>query len=138
MRTNESVRAEAVEHFNWRIEYARRRPESPTKELEEQELGLAIVDAALALAPGELLDITALLPAELTIKEKLEKALRVIPYVSGSLRLLDMEFAHATAGVIPTLVVRDLWDWTEPEMMYEGHALTRDNVYVQYRRLALV
>lgn len=136
MRTPESVRQEAVSQFAWGIDFATRMERDAGDARADEELGLRLVDAALTLSEGELLDWAAHLPAEMAPYDRMARSMRVLPYLCGSLRVLDMEFAHADAGVVPYSTVSELLRGAET-VAFAGHELTAKNVHLQYRRRAL-
>lgn len=136
MRTPESIREDAAKQFAWAIDFAIRLERDATPAREDEELGMRLVDAALALPDGELLDWAAHLPAEMPAEDKFHRGFRVLPYLSGSLRLLEMEFAHATAGVVSHDAVRALMAGDET-VEFNGVVLTPKTVVMQFRRMAL-
>lgn len=136
MRTPESIREDAAKQFAWGIDFASWRERDASAAREDAELGMRLVDAALALVDGELFDWAAHLPAEMPAEDKFHRGFRVLPYLSGSLRLLEMEFAHATAGVVPHDAVRALMAGDET-FEFNGVALTPKTVVMQFRRMAL-
>lgn len=137
MRTPESIRAEAVDHFDWRINHAKRVSGDVVEAEEDRDLGLHLLDAALALPVGEALAWPALCPQDLPQDVKLSKAMRVIPYVTGyGLRILSTHFEHQTAGEVPNDAVSQLIDGAET-YDYNGVTLTPQNVRMVFRRLAL-
>lgn len=136
MRTPDSIREEAAQQFAWGIDFASRRERDGAAAREDEELGMRLVDAALALADGELFDWGAHFPAEMPAEDKLAKSFRVLPFLCGALKLLELEFAHATAGVVPKSVVRDLMGHANT-VEYQGIELTAKTVHLQYRRLPL-
>jgi hypothetical protein len=134
--TPQAIREKAAEQFAWGIDFATRREREVDAAREDEALGMRLVEAALALAEGELLDWVAHLPAEMAPGDKLGRGLRVLPFLSGPLKLLDMEFAHASAGVVPQEAIRALLSGAD-SYDFEGVALTAKTVVMQYRRRAL-
>ena len=137
MRTPESLRADAAKQFAWSVDFATRREKDLADALADQDLGMRLMDAVLALPEGALLDWGAHLPAELSATEKFHRAFRVLPYLSGAhLRVLELEFAHATAGVVPAEAVRALMGGAET-FDFNGVELTPKTVVMQFRRLPI-
>jgi hypothetical protein len=136
MHTPEFIRDQAERHHSQLIEFAEQRGEG-VEARSNKELAMRIIEAALALPAGALLDLAPLMPAGLTGVDAFAKTMQVLPFMFGTLRLLDMEFAHPTVGVVPyPLVNRLLKD--EASVMHEGVELTSKTVFVQYRRLPIV
>lgn len=136
MRTSESVRDAAAKHFAKLVEMAEQYASDVPAARADEELGMRIVDAALALPAGELLKLNDLVVGEPSGESAFAKAMNVLPYLMGSLRLLAMEFAHQTVGVVPYALVSRLFNG-EAMVEHEGVELTSKNVFVQYRTLAL-
>jgi len=136
IRTPESIRADAAEQFAWGVDYAAMRERNVAEARADQDLGLRMVEAALALPDGDIFNWSEHLPAEMSSKDKFHCAFRVLPFLSGALHLLEMEFAHATAGVVPTEAVRDLMAGAAT-FDFNGVELTAGNVVMQFRRKAL-
>lgn len=137
LRTPDFIRAEAARQFAWSIDFATRRERDVAEAREDEDLGMRLIEAALALPADALLDWGIYLPAELSPTEKFKRAFRVLPYLSGGhLRLLEMEFAHATAGVVPPEAVRALLGGAET-FDFNGGELTSKTVVMQFRRLPL-
>jgi hypothetical protein len=136
-RTPESLRAEAAKQFAWSVDFATRREKDLADALADQDLGMRLMDAVLALPDGALLDWGAHLPDELSPTDKFHRAFRVLPYLSGAhLRVLELEFAHATAGVVPAEAVRALMGGAET-FDFNGVELTPKTVVMQFRRLPI-
>lgn len=137
IRTPDFIRAEAARQFAWCVEFATKRDRDVAEAREDEELGMRLLEAALALPEDALLDWGAHLPAELSPSDKFHRAFRVLPYLSGGhLRLLELEFAHATAGVVSTEAVRALMGGAET-FEFNGIELTAKTVVMQFRRLPL-
>ena len=137
MRTPEFIRAEATRQFAWAVDFARGREHDVEAARADEELGLRLLEAALALPEGALLNWGDHLPPELSASDKFQRAFRVLPYLSGGhLKLLEMEFAHATAGVVSTEAVRALMGGAET-FEFNGVELTPKTVVMQFRRLTL-
>lgn len=137
MRTPESLRAEAAKQFAWSVDFATRRGRDVADAHADEDLGMRLMDAVLALPDGALLDWSAHLPSELSSSEKFKRAFRVLPYLSGAfLRILEVEFAHATAGVVPAEAVRALMCGAET-FDFNGVELTPKTVVMQFRRLPI-
>ncbi|KVP17294.1 hypothetical protein WJ84_03430 [Burkholderia ubonensis] len=138
MRTPETVRAQAARHFATCIDMAERYGQDVAVARTDEALGMRIVNAALAMSAGDVLKLGDHLPADRPREEAFAAAMRVMPFICGAhLRLLDMEFAHETVGVVPYALVSKFFNGTATEMMHEGVTLTPQNVFLQYRRLAL-
>lgn len=136
-RTPESIRAEALEHFNWRVSHAALIEREVADAEADRELGMAMIDAVLALDVGELFNVDALLPADLDKTEKFALSFRVLPYVSGySLRILSMKFVNKDIGEVPLDIVRALLDGA-PSQEHNGVTITPGDVALEYRRLPL-
>jgi hypothetical protein len=134
MQTPESVRSSAASHFAKVIAFAVNE-DAVAAAREDEALGLRLVEAALAVPAGELFKLNEHLPANLPGVEAFALAMRVLPYLMGALRLLDMEFAHPTLGVVPYALVSRLM--SGETLTHEGVELTAKNVFVQYRRRPL-
>ncbi len=137
VRSNQFIVQEAQSHFSAVVEYARRFGKDVACAEREKELGLRLVDAALALDTDGVLDLDKHLPSDIPRDDGLRLALQVLPYVGSSLRLLEMEFAHPDLGRLPASVVLDLLN-AETDLEHAGVTLTRQTVIVQYRRLPAV
>ncbi|KWA83754.1 hypothetical protein WL29_20535 [Burkholderia ubonensis] len=138
MRTSETVREAAARHFASVIEMAERYGQDVAAARAEEVIGMRIVDAALATPAGDVLKLGDHLPADRPREETFAEAMRVMPFICGAhLRLLDMEFAHETLGVVPYTLVSKFMNGSATEMMHEGVKLTPQNVFLQYRRRAL-
>lgn len=103
---------------------------------EQVRLQRLLLDAILALPAGELLDFKAALPGIADDDRTKRLIIRGIPFLMGSLRLLDLEFYHPEIGVLPYDVVRGLIN-NQEEVPHQGIVLTAKNVTVQYRRLPI-
>jgi hypothetical protein len=137
MRTPDSIREAAERHFSALVEYAEPQGKEVFDEARaDKELGMRIVDAALALPAGELLNLNEVVGPEESGKSAFAKAMRVLPYLMGALRLLDMEFVNPSTGVVPYALVSRMFRGEET-VVYEGLELTAKTVFVQYRRRAL-
>lgn len=134
MRSNDSILEEATRHFDALIDYAHRLEREIPEAERDKVLGLRIVEAGLKLGAGEVLMLSEVLPEDVDQREGYRQSMRLMPYLCGSLRLFDLEFAHATVGVVPYGIVRKLMKSDAP-VDHEGTSLTRENVYVQYRRM---
>lgn len=139
VRTAAGVRAEAAKHFQFLVEYPMSLPNERTPEqaVQMQGMGFAMVDAILAVPVGELFALHTWTQAQGYPESVQELAFDLVPYLTGSLRLLEMEFVHETLGVLPFSVVREVLLATESPFDYQGVALTTDTVMLQYRRLPL-
>jgi hypothetical protein len=137
IRTPDTLREEAAKQFAWSVDFATRRERDVAEARGDEELGMRLLEAALALPEGALLDWGAHLPPELSASEKFNRAFRVLPYLSGArLQLLELEFAHATAGVVSNEAVRALLGGAE-NFEFNGVTLTPQTVVMQFRRKAL-
>ena len=137
MHTPDAIREDAAKQFAWGIEFATRRERDVAEAREDEELGMRLIDAALALPEGALLDWGVYLPPEMPPAEKFRRAFRVLPFLSGGrLMLLELEFAHATAGVVPPEAVRALLGGAET-FDFNGIELTSKTVVMQFRRKPL-
>lgn len=134
MRSNDSIREEATRHFDALIDLARRVERDVADAERDKVLGLRIVEAGLVLPADEVLRLSEVLPDDVEQREGYRQAMRVMPYLCGALRLFDLEFANATIGVVPFDAVRALME-SEAPVDQNGVSLTRENVYVQYRRM---
>lgn len=135
--TVESVRQRALEDFARFEEVPSLFNQTPFAMQQQCALGRALLEKGLTLADGEELDLEdALRSCGVEDREQaLRSALGVLPYLCGGLRLLDMEFWHAEAGVVSASAVRRLLEGEAVEL--EGVTLSRDNVLIRYRRLPL-
>lgn len=136
IRTPETIRVDAAKQFAWGVDFAAMRERDVAEARGDQELGMRMVEAALALSDGDIFNWGEHLPAELSAEDKFHRAFRVLPFLSGALHLLEMEFAHATAGVVPTDAVRDLMAGVAT-FDFNGVELTASTVVMQFRRKAL-
>jgi hypothetical protein len=136
IRTPESIREDAAKQFAWGIDFAFRLERDVAEPRADEELGMRLVDAALALPEGELFDWGAHLPADMPAEDKFHRGFRVLPFLAGPLHLLVMEFAHATAGVVSHDAVRALLAGAET-VEFQGVELTAKTVVMQYRRKPL-
>ena len=138
MRTPETVREAAALHFASVIEMAELYGRDVAAARAEEVMGMRIVDAALATPAGDVLKLGDHLPADRPADETFAEAMRVMPFICGAhLRLLDMEFAHESVGVVPYAIVSKFINGTATELVCEGVMLTPQNVFLQYRRLPL-
>jgi hypothetical protein len=136
-RAAQAIREEAAAHFA----YMEERPWvfrlTPDGARRQAHLGNQLVDAALALADGEVLSLSAWFEEQACTNNDKTLVMGTLPYITGdALQLLEMQFTHAVVGVIPNSEVRALLDSDEARL-YEGASLTKGNVYVQYRRCTL-
>jgi hypothetical protein len=134
MRTPEFIRETAERHYATLIGFAEQRESCIEDARAHRDLGLRIIDAALALPAGELLQLHLLMPEGLSKEEAFQKAMKVLPFMMGTLQLLDMEWWHETLGTVPHAVVCRLFK-DEPSVMHEGLELTARNVFLRFRRL---
>lgn len=134
MRSNDKIREAATRHFDALIDLARRVERDVAEAERDKVLGLRIVEAGLQLSAGDVLVLSEVLPTDVEQREGYRQSMRVMPYLCGALRLFDLEFAHATIGVVPHGAVRALME-SEAPVDHEGVSLTRENVFVQYRRM---
>lgn len=135
-RTAESLRSETLTHF----EYIVSRPAlfELSKEQAQRKLELAMqtLDATLALEPGQVLDADKALGWDTLPDQDRVFILDATTFLSGQLRLLKMEFAHATIGTLPPAVVQVVLKQDEP-CLHNGTELSKDTIVVQWRRLPL-
>lgn len=94
-----------------------------------------LFDASVRLPVGELLQFSSVLDWSAADDTQRGYLLGTLPFLAGCLGLLDMEFFHETAGVLPIPIVRELLE--KKTIDYKDANLTEHNVVVQYRRLAL-
>lgn len=123
------IRAKAVQHFGHRAATAAYWGGDPKSAAQEAKTGISLVDFVLALAPGELADVAAWCHTqgiELT-------QLTGLPYVMGSLGLLDMVFSHPTLGELPVEVVKPLWSSGTPQR-FRDQEIRACEVLVGFRR----
>jgi hypothetical protein len=135
MQTPEAVRQAAERHHAKLIEFAEQRGEGEEAR-SNRELAMRIIEAALALPAGAILNLSPLKPQGLSREDEFLKVWGVIPFMLGSLRLLDMEWFHETLGVVPHAIVSKLFK-DVPSVTHEGVELTVKTVFVQLRRLPL-
>jgi hypothetical protein len=135
MHTPASIRETAERHHAQLIEFAEQRGDGEEAR-SNRELATRIIDAALALPAGALLDVGPLTPQGLSREDAFLKTMKVIPFMLGTLRLVEMEFAHETLGVVPYAIVCQLFK-DVPSVTHEGLELTAKDIFLQYRRLPL-
>jgi hypothetical protein len=127
----QDVQREAEEQFAWLL----RRPSIMGRTLEQMEetvdLSRKLLTATLALAENELLPYTHIIDWNAASSETKQRLVESIPYIAGGLGLLDMEFYHNEAGLVPISVVREL---IGAPVEYEGYLLTSATVILRYRR----
>ena len=134
IRTPEAVRHEAEAHFDFVTSRAAMLGLSDADAHEEVRLARCVVDAALVLAAGELLDVDGLLAREAPTDNGKRLMFHAMPFICGPLKLLDMEFAHTVAGVVPHATVRAVVEHGSAEQ--GGIQFTMENVEVRFRRSA--
>ena len=130
------VRAEAHDHFTFLAAMRYGLGERTADEIhEEARLGPLLVDAVLPLEPGAVFELSAWAKAQANPETALHSSFYVMPFLTGSLRLMEMEFVHETLGKLPIEAVRPVWQGNFNT--YQGVELRPDNVCIQYRRLPL-
>lgn len=135
-KTPEAVRAAAASHYALQGDIAARSGVDAALARAESAFGLQLVEAILALPAGAEFSMELHLPANVSRDDGLRQVLGHLPYLIGSLGLLDFEFSHPVLGVLPLDVVSSLLRATDP-FEHQGVSLRQDNVYVSYRRQAL-
>lgn len=131
--TPDEARSQAEHHFKLVLRSSLLFQLSEEQAAEQVRLSRLVVEAALQVPAGALIDFSGLMEREAATADGPRLLVRGMPFISGSLGLLDMEFAHETAGVIPPEKVRGLL--AEPSgVEYQGVHLTPQNVFIQYRR----
>lgn len=140
-RTPESVRQEAATFFAERVEWAQRYGGRDADRLQQdQVVGARLVDAALDLEDGAELDLDqhvfAGAQTELERQARWAENFRVIPYLCGSLKLLEMDFAHPIAGSVPYGLVGELLRGAE-SVTHQGVSMTSKDVVFRLRRVPL-
>jgi len=134
MRTPTAVRHAAARHFAKVIEYAVNE-EAVAAAREDEALGMRLVDALLQTPADGLFPLNEYLPSGLTGVDAFAQAMRVLPFLTGSLRLVEWEFANPAIGVVPYDIVRKLLDGDT--VTHDGVELTAAKVFLQYRRRPL-
>jgi len=134
MHTPKIIREKAEQHHAQLIQFAEQRGSGLDAARSNKELALRIIDAALAQPAGAILDLTPLMPAGLSREDAFAKTMHVLPFLMGTLQLLDMEWWHETLGTVPHAVVCRLFK-DESSVMHEGLELTARNVFLRFRRL---
>lgn len=135
--TKEDAARVAARHFAWLKGSFLRQKLSLVEREAEADLGNNLVAAALALAPGDTVSPLDWLKAAGYGEPDAQRAGELFPYLSsGNLNLMEMEFSHAELGVLPLDEVRSLLETDEPRP-FKGVNLTRDAVFVAFRRLPL-
>lgn len=138
-----SIRAEAARQFEFmrtrEAQYKKLAPEVAKTRVERAERLLEVV---LALKIGEIFPFLNWVKTEAdrlpspTNEELTDRLLAEtwenLMWFKGLLCLVDLEFAHDDLGVLPVKEVGALL--REGERIYQGVALTKDNVRLQYRR----
>lgn len=132
---NSTLREKAEQHFAYRLEMAERLGSTPEAAQRDKDMGLRLLDEALALAPGEVLNLARHFDEALSREDNFAAAWRVLPYLCGALRLMELEFAHPELGVVPYAQVSQLLSGAET-VEHQGMRLTAKDVFVQCRRLA--
>jgi len=135
-RTPETLRTEAAEFFRHVTEVPNLMGLTAEDAETQGSLALKVVEFALALAAEDVMDLSEWFKAQGCTDTQKALVIRAMPYLQGSLRLLDMEFVHPACGKLPIDTVRTLIETREP-VMHQGVELTMDTVCVQYRRIAL-
>ena len=133
MRSHEQIITSATEHFAAMAEWAARGTSDITG-ANNRALGAALVPAILAVpegepfSPWEWLDTTEWAGQQTRVGQ-------MLPYLCGSLQVLDMEFSHpAFPELLPLEVVADVMKAEGGAVPYEGQELTTANVELRFRR----
>ena len=132
MKTEMETRNQAAEHFQWRVDQARRFNEDVAYVESDVRLGLAIVDLALKSAPGEFISTNELYEPGRADMDNCAQLLRVLPFLAGSLQLLDIVFWHETYGEVENTQVKQLMD--DQPVQVGNITLTANNVRMRIRR----
>lgn len=136
-RTHEQIRQEAARHFQWLADRNGLSDLTAEQCQRAGELGPSLVDYVLGCEEEAYVDLDAWFAQHAPDKaEQILVVMNVLPFVSGSLTLLRMEFTHPVVGVVPPSVLRDMLSTGAP-VTHEGQQLTPETVFVQYRRLTL-
>lgn len=100
-----------------------------------QNVARQLLEASLALAPGENLDVKGVVADNTEARSNLRHALRLLPYFCGHLGLLEQYIWHEQAGEVPPDVVLQVLK--ETSVMWNGHPLTSNVLFFCYRRQRL-
>lgn len=132
MKTDNELRTEAVDHFKWRVASARQFNEDVDSVESDVKLGMAIVDAALLLAPGEFLSTQELFEPGNSDMDNLAQLFRVVPYLTGSIQLLDFVLWHEQLGEVDNSHCRELLK--QKSLQVGDITLTEDTVFMRLKR----
>lgn len=133
IRTPAEIIASCTEHFTHMAEWTARHTGDSARGKDDQELAAAFLDAVLAAPPGERFPVWAWLDTT-RWADKPKNLGNMLPYFSGSLQVLDMEFYHASLGELPLEIVQKVLRAEGAPVLYEGVALDPNNVEVHFRR----
>lgn len=137
VRTPEAIRQLAHEHYRAMKDWnCRMQKMLPAAAEEEEQFCKVLLEAVLATPEGQLFGVEAWIQAQGYEERAFGKVFSAAPYMKGTLKLLEMEFAHATLGVFPLEEVRAVLE-NETPRVYQGVELTGANVFIQFRRLPL-
>lgn len=129
------LRREAAGHFSRLRGYAI--DEAGERESARQELiGNSLLEAILEVAEGAYFSPFGWLSTSPWAGDRLSMW-RVLPYLCGSLGLLQIEFHHEVLGALPLSVVREVNERVDNVVLYNGESLCADNVVMKFRRTAV-
>ena len=135
--SQDRIRQNALEHFTYFRDRAHRLNQEIDKAERELILGMAIVDEALRMSPGESFDIGGFLEQQGYPETEVGIAFSVLPLISGSLGLLDWVPELADKTRLPWQAVRELLESDAESIDFEGRTLTKSTVFLTYYRRAL-
>lgn len=130
----EHLTKEAYAQFDWMAA----RPTLFGGSAEESALVVAVArktfDVALALEVGQLLRFRDINGSDDGTPDQIRRVFQAVPYLMGTLGLLEMELHHAQAGVLPREVATQVLRADTAAIPYEGQLLTTANVTLAFRR----
>lgn len=138
LRTQEGIRAEAAAHYQLRTSLAYS-PEEKAKREADESFALELLDKLLAVAPGELFALKTFAEQRGGGDDSLRQVLSQLPYFSGSLGLLDLEFAvpHLNDLQLTLEQTAMLWRDSNKSVELQGQLITAKDVSVLFRRTAV-
>lgn len=136
-RTQEEIRAEAAGHYLGRASRAHSIEEKAEREA-EGVVAMELLDKLLATAPGELFAFKTF-AEQRGGADALRQVFSQLPYFSGSLGLLDMEFVVPDLNDLPLTIEQTsaLWYPGDQAIELQGQTITAKDVAVRFRRTAI-
>lgn len=131
---NDNIRTKAQEHFAYFVELAERHGSNVELAKREEQIGLAIVETVLPLEAGVAFDLGAWLADSGYPESAATLSFSVLPFICGSLGLLEWVPEHAQLGRLPWSAVRDLLKASSRTIEFQGVQLTGSTVILNYYR----